>query len=958
MNRCILSLQIKTDFLSRLFGKFTRVEFFDDSLILKSKSGKERCISYSDLEGFLVFKKKLWGGKISINAGEVFYLNFLQSTPDKSQVIALNKLIAQHIENKVEHSFREYKTKAVDEFLRDSNIADIDDALQSVLNPYKKSKRNWAQYISLKTLEQLDVIEDAYPVKKNVVAIRKEFEKRSLSNRQSFYDNIESNPLTDEQRLAVIRDNDRNLVLAAAGTGKTSVMVAKALDLVDRNIAKPEEILVLAYNNAAAAELRERMLLRGKAVGIAENNMPQIQTFHALGRGIMQTCNKSVRISHFMEDPIKFEMWLSEWFIKKMKTDRKFLSEFIDLQYQPVNPFDFKTKKEYDDYVRDNEYRTLQGERVKGYQELLIANWLFMNGIAYQYEAPYVTKRRIEIGFDYKPDFHFTGTDIYLEHFGIDREGNTRPDIDSEKYNQEIESKRALHKEQETTLLETFHYQFCENNLLESLEEAVVNAGFSISPKSENDIFETLKNSGVLIEGIKRYMKCLQAIRVEELNEKSIRVRLQQHGIEKSKQYSIVLAELLHAYKDELRKQGAIDFDDMIIKASACVQSGEFKPQWSHILVDEFQDISAARMNLLNQVIEKGNKPALTAVGDDWQSIYRFSGGKLELTTQFEKRVGSCSITKLQKTFRYNNSIADTAGRFVMKNPEQYVKNVVTHTQVSEQQVFIYDDRVGDSNNLELKTKQIVAQIRANDPTGSIAILARYRYLLNDAKQALSFSKQNENIKYWTFHGSKGLEADYCILIGFNQGKKGFPNQNEEEAVVEALLPSLDSFKHSEERRLMYVALTRAKNQSHLIADPMAPSEFITELLAPEFDLHIESDYFAEQHRKIYKCAHCSDGYYQLRKGKFGDFYSCTSGSVCRSKPRMCETCGAPSIDGKHSSKCNNPNCETEMKLCGKCARPMKLRSARYGQFWGCSGYAIKADQCTHTEKVDRPKAA
>ncbi|MCP4322455.1 MAG: UvrD-helicase domain-containing protein [Alteromonadales bacterium] len=153
-----------------------------------------------------------------------------------------------------------------------------------------------------------------------------------------------------------------------------------------------------------------------------------------------------------------------------------------------------------------------------------------------------------------------------------------------------------------------------------------------------------------------------------------------------------MLTTIQAAYVCELEKQKSIDFDDMIIQSVKALVSGKFIPNWSHILVDEFQDISSSRFEFLQQLINKGPNVRLTAVGDDWQSIYRFSGGKLELTTRFKQLVGRYSLSKLQKTFRYNNNIADVAGRFVMQKPEQYEKQVITHSQVNSAQVVLLDD--------------------------------------------------------------------------------------------------------------------------------------------------------------------------------------------------------------------------------------------------------------------------
>lgn len=794
--------------------------------------------------------------------------------------------------------------------------------------------------------------ENFSPLSQGKDRLREAYESKLLLSRKSFFDIIESNPLTEQQRLSVIRNNDINLVLAAAGTGKTSVMVAKALDLIESKAAKNDEILVLAYNNAAAKELKERVAIRGEACEIVEEDGPDVSTFHALGRKILKGCGIPTYLSDFVDDPVKLEMWVTKWLIDYIKSSPASLKNFIELLHQPINPFDFITKEDYDEYIRDNEYRTLQGERVKGYQELLIANWFFMNSIEYEYEKPYITKRRIEIGFDYKPDFYIKNTMIYLEHFGIDRDGNTRKDINKDKYNKEIESKRLLHVEFQTTLIETFHYDWTEGNLEKRLYTLMSELGIKIHPKSPEEMFEALKELGFIASSGKRYLKCLQAIRSERLEKEQTLFRLKENSIVYAEEYTDILDSLHSAYKNELEDQKRIDFDDMIIQATNAITSGRFTPKWSHILVDEFQDISMARMDFIRALVTYGPNPVLTVVGDDWQSIYRFSGGKLELTTRFEELVGSHTRTTLEKTFRYNNSIADTAGTFIMQNPEQYKKNVVTQAKVTTPQIYLLDSKVDNENKLEDRTLQVLKTIKNNDPNGSVAILARYRYLLDNAREKINHEITYKNIKYWTFHGSKGLEADYCILIGFFQGKTGFPNMNKEEAVVEALLPSLDVFPHSEERRLLYVAITRAKKKSYLIADPMAPSKFINELVTPKYELNIVSKTFEDKYRKIFKCPTCTDGYFRLISGKFNNFYSCTSGSICTSKPRICEKCGSPSIDTYNKNICNNDDCRNEKPICEICGRPMKLRDGKFGKFLGCTGYGIKEDQCVNTRKL------
>lgn len=940
---------IVPNFLGKLFSRVTELRVSEDGLVISHTNKEDETLLYSNFVNIPSLYSSVFGITLYFETcSREYRLRFLNRRDSRSAFLHIKKCVLDTITAKVCELDRTLVELTKEQYLRDSNIAYLDKKLIDLLDRYNFCKDEWDTAFDSHTIQAIKYFSQLSPLEQNKEYFRETYEKSRLETRVRFYDEIESNPLTFSQRKAVVRNNDRNLVLAAAGTGKTSVMVAKCLDLIDSGDCSPKEILVLAYNSSAARELEDRILTRADSV----DNLPRISTFHALGRNILSESKITTYLSDFVEDPKRLQMWITDWISDYISSSPKAMRDFIELSYQPMNPFDFANKAEYDLYVRDNEFRTLQGERVKGYQELLIANWLFLNSVDYDYEAPYVTKRRLEVGFDYRPDFRIKDTNIYIEHFGIDRDGNTRADIDKEAYALSMTRKRELHAEKETILLETYHYDWYEGNLENRLAKQLNQLGVEARPKPHEEIFQILKKLGLISDGATRYLKCLQAIRTERLDRGAIKQRLDSKMIVNSEKYSDFLDALHSSYVLELSRQNRIDFDDMIIRAVDCLNDGKFVPEWKHILVDEFQDISSARMKLIESLIDRGPNPILTVVGDDWQSIYRFAGGKLELTTRFGDYFGNHTVTVLDKTFRYNSSIADIAGLFVMQNPEQYRKRVVTAETADEPQVYLLDSGPPQQKLLADRAVAVVKTIRKNDSIGSIAILARYNYLIDDVKALVRTSGIEAGVKYWTFHGSKGLEADYCILIGFFQGKVGFPNDNKDEAVLEALLPSLDSYPYSEERRLFYVALTRARKKSYIIADPLAPSQFINELLSPKYKIHIVSEAFAESYRTIFKCPLCEPGYFRLISGKYNNFYSCTSGSVCRAKPRTCTKCEAPSIDHEEYSICNNARCREHLLLCKKCGRPMKLREGRYGKFYGCTGYGIKDDKCTATRQL------
>ena len=190
-------------------------------------------------------------------------------------------------------------------------------------------------------------------------------------------------------------------------------------------------------------------------------------------------------------------------------------------------------------------------------------------------------------------------------------------------------------------------------------------------------------------------------------------------------------------------------------------------------------------------------------------------------------------------------------------------------------------------------------------------------------------------------------------MVGLTQGTLGFPSENRDDAMVAALLPLADSFAHSEERRLMYVGMTRPKHQLHMVADPQARSSFIKELLSAWYNINIMSQYFEKSYTDLFKCPYCEDGYLKKISGQYGDFYVCSTGRGCPvGKTRTCERCNSPQIDKVTESKCINPQCGYSMPICEICGRPMRTRKGKFGEFLGCSGYGIEDDQCKNTRRL------
>lgn len=839
----MLQYSVTPSWLGLFFTRIKHVSLEGNMLVIHFRDNTKQLFSLSEFNNFSVLQNRLFSAKINLSDNANTCISFL----NKAQANQLNQILNQHFANTLEQKINNAKVilkrYALDEFLRDSSIDIVKNVVFSLSKRYTKNQALWQQHLSPVNTKFLRVLSSTPKIADAVAQLRHKYEQKQLVHKEQFYNKVESNPLTVEQRLAIIRNNDKNLVLAAAGTGKTSVIVAKSLDLIIQNKVRPAQILVLAYNKAAAEELKERFVKRA-AYATLNVEPPVILTFHALGLKLLQNAKKPTALSTFATDPMLQKDWLVTWFSKKAQADAEFLKNVVDLLYVPVDIFSFKNNAAYKHHIHNTCYTSLAGYKVKNYQALLISNWLYLHSVDHKYEVhcsandEHISQKIEHSGF------YLTKQAIYLAHFDIDRHANPAVGINKSDYNEYIALRRAHYKKNNTALIETFHYNWLEGKLEKRINTLLKQHNVELTPVSDEQIFSVLSKSGQLQQEAEKYLKCLHVIRGEQLTNAQIQQRLKQGEIKNYKRYAVMLTSIHNAYTHVLSAQNTIDFDDMINDATQVVKKEEFKVPWSYILVDEFQDISSARMTFLKTLIEKGENIRFTAVGDDWQAIYRFSGGDLSFTTHFNKLVGSHSLSMLQKTFRYNNSISDIAGRFVMQNPQQYKKQITTHTQVSKPHVVLLDDLHQGVKSITIKVQHTIEAIQQGNPTASIAVLSRYRFMLKPIEQHIKTKNYTNQLHFWTLHSAKGLEADYCIIVGFEQGKLGFPSSDKNSMLVESLLPRSDSFIYSEERRLLYVGITRAKHKTYLIADPYACSAFISELVNDDYPIKIASTLF------------------------------------------------------------------------------------------------------------------
>ena len=703
--------------------------------------------------------------------------------------------------------------------------------------------------------------------------------KTKIQNAYSLIGEVERRKLDEQQMACIVKDTHNHLVIAGAGTGKTTTVVGKIKYLLKSKKCKPEEILVLSFTNASASEMSERI---NKETGC----QIEASTFHKLGLNILTEVNGVVpNITQ-----LNLRKFVKEQVLRNMESESylRLLSTY--LLYNRViskSEFEFKTQAEYEEYLELNPPTTIQNEEVKSYGEMDIANFLAQNGIAYQYEQAYKIDTRTSEYGQYHPDFYLPEYDIYIEYFGINRKGEVPSYFKGKQemsatqaYQASMEWKRKIHEENHTTMVECYAYEKLENILLEKLKERLEEKSIEMQPKLPKELWKEVASEGEsvldgvieLFETIINLMKSnnYSIENMRQLNEKSTNV--------KNNAMIISLIEpVFEAYETYLQEQGEIDFNDMINKASQAVKEGKYKNPYRYVIVDEYQDISKARFSLLENM-RKSNYYDLFCVGDDWQSIYRFAGSDIGFILNFEKYWGATEVSKIETTYRFTRQLIEVSGRFIMQNPMQIKKEIKGKREAVG---FALGEISGYTDSYAVEF--MLQKLEDLPQNSSVFFIGRYSFdarILQDnpflecqynkisGVVEIKYSKRLDlKMNFMTAHKSKGLQADYVFIINNKKSRIGFPSKIQDAKILELLLENSENYPYAEERRLYYVALTRAKEKIFILTVNQQESEFVKEL---------KQTYGEEMKKEAFICPIC--GGKLIRKfGVYGDFFGCSN---------------------------------------------------------------------------------
>lgn len=415
-----------------------------------------------------------------------------------------------------------------------------------------------------------------------------------------------------------------------------------------------------------------------------------------------------------------------------------------------------------------------------------------------------------------------------------------------------------------------------------------------------------------------------------------------------------VFAALHARYQQRLAADGEIDFHAMIRRAAELVEEGGWRSPYRWILVDELQDLAAARLRLVRALIASAPETRTFCVGDDCQSIYRFAGSDVGLMTRFEEHRGFARRVELDRSFRVNDRLLAVAVRFVGRNPGQLAKRIEAHERRDRPAVEIR--ALAAATSLDESLAGVLGEIRAEMigigcDRASVLLLGRYQHLEPEILPTLCARFSELDLRFLTVHGSKGLEADFVVILGMESGRFGLPCEISDDPLLDLVLSGPESFPYAEERRLFFVALTRARRKVWLLGREDSPSSFVIEIEGWREPELIAGDR-ARTSRLL--CPECQADTLTPRTGAAGRFWGCLNYPYCQQSFSACHVCGEgallPGDDGEGA--CTHPSCAARARRCPRCRTGLLIpREGSFGACLGCSGF-WRLPPCEYTESV------
>ena len=830
--------------------------------------------------------------------------------------------------------------------------------------------------------------------------------------------------LNEEQRRAVIVQEDRTVIVAGAGTGKTFTMVAKARDTARAGIAQPSQIAFVTFTRKAAEEIRSRT---------SSLEEMEIGTLHHLARLVIEMAEGArPRLSSLAEDETARLEKIEEWLAEALREDASLL---LDLA---VRRHAFERCRSPSQDAPQAVRVPPERVRVKSMGEALIATTLYLAGIPYQYEAafPLPEQRRSKNRAGYFPDFYLPDDPdapvsihggIWLEHFANDAGGALPERWDEDEPGATAEYRRARRwKEKLHASLET-RFAWTEfGDIQRCFRDGTSFPDLLLGRIAEQGGIRSAAPSKWNVEAEIDRLKAEEADarhwRIAYEIDAWMRARRQQvrgdgalyaantgrDTAEEAAALFRLARPVLKRYERHLEQTDTVDHEGTILKAWRYLRDDVVQPPWTVILVDEYQDVNPAQAAFLHALLKPripgraGSGARLTAVGDDWQAIFGFQGGDVELIRRFNDPAGAHETfserIELKQTYRFGQPIADSTRRFVTRGKGAIDREVVGSPEftpnprwpcsivLASSRLTLEGRRRFGKNHEGLTGAVLAALARAAEQSEDVDVLivarrnADLEVSNKDGIRGVGIDRKAINraakllgarLTYSTVHKAKGTQADYVILLDTGPPRAG------ESAANRVLERALGAFRGTdaageEERRIWYVALTRARRKVFVIVSADTHSPFADELYYNErghYDIgEDELAEFLEPMRPLVPCPACrqngpTTAVLAMRDGRTGPFAGCTSYASgpdhhCGHTERVCDRCrqGLMIRLGDGQARCLAPDCGRLAPVC-RCTvpRPMveRTNSKTGAPFWGCQRYGLE-ESCEATESMSR----
>lgn len=661
--------------------------------------------------------------------------------------------------------------------------------------------------------------------------------------------------LNEKQREAVISEGKRILVLAGAGSGKTKTLLQKLIYLIEEKGVSPSNILAITFTKNATNEMIDRLIISASQTGeyqkiLFDKQLSKadkdkerfsqakkykwidsltVRTFHSFcysilrNYGVNEFDNKfriigdekkdeEDELSKHVAPETVFEV-IHKLLIEQcedteylLQLKRYILDYIIDKIHLKKTDSKFLPK--------DGKYfSTLDGIKVRSKSEQFIADWFYRHSIKYEYEPLLNVK-----DFSFHPDFYIPEANLYIEHIS-DKSFSTK-----DKEEQFQKGNLLLVKTFESMTKDSALFNHTLDKIVKNRLPANYHKTVSLNFKEEfNGYHEDVKDF------VQQIIRITDMIKVENISIDKVLEDARKDQHERVRNFYELAIPIVRRYIHYCIDKSYLDFNDLISRSASLFQNhpdiaGKYKSKYRYILVDEFQDVNNLQVELIKLLLTEQTQ--LFCVGDDWQSIYGFRGSNVSYIIDFENHFTNSKIVKLNLNYRSTQNIVGASNEVIKHNKFKVEKDIQA-SKKSEHKIVVYSGN-NEEENIQFcldKVKELMNNGLTNED-----VLFLYRRSKMFSPYFFRFKDEGIKVSSKTIHAAKGLEARVVFIIGLTEGNGGFPDIWLEDRIFQVIKKANHDLLIEEERRLFYVAITRAKDKLFLITEKGNESSFLKEI--------------------------------------------------------------------------------------------------------------------------------